>query len=98
MTHAKTITLFEEGRYGPDNSPPEQVTEFIAWLEALLAQVPPEYRSNTMITVKSDGDYDDPLRLLSVWYNRPETEDEARAAGRDMASDYLPHTKQTGWR
>ena len=55
---------------------PEKLVDAIAWLNELLEEIPEEHRSQTIITVESETDYDGHNPRVVIAYRRPETDEE----------------------
>lgn len=54
-------------------TPRERLREFVAWANTLLDGIPEPFRDSA----RMDLDYDDGTNHMSVWYDRPETSEEA---------------------
>lgn len=55
--------------------PPEKATDFIAWLQAKLSEVPEQYRDSATIDFHGDPDADGDK--ITIEWKRPETPEEA---------------------
>lgn len=58
------------------NSPPENLIEFIEWAKVKLEQIPAEYRGTAKIVAEVDSSYDNHYPLITITYQRPETDEE----------------------
>lgn len=56
---------------------PVTVADFIKWTNELRQSVPAEHYDDVMIKFGSDEDWDQPNPQLRIWYERPETPEEA---------------------
>lgn len=69
-----SVTAAEQ--YDPD-FPPENLLGFIAWFDAILANIAEEYRPSATIEISSTSSYyDSHYATINVQYLRPETDDE----------------------
>lgn len=55
---------------------PDKLTEVIGWLASFLSQVPEEYRKE--VCIDFDRNYSDDTTEFSIYYYRPETDEELR--------------------
>lgn len=63
-----------------DAEPPETVEGVIEWLKGLLSDVPAEYRAAVAFEFNKYGsDYDTACGEISIYYDRPETDEEMNA-------------------
>jgi hypothetical protein len=71
-----TITIFASESY-ENNWPSENLIEFKKWVDALIEQVPAEYRPTASIGIGSVSSYEDShYGEIEVSYQRPETDEE----------------------
>ena len=81
----QTTTVWVENNYWWNDSFPVSLEDFAAWVNDVLADVPPEYMGETQVNVESDSESSSVH--LSIWYNRLET-DEEEAKREAQARDY----------
>ena len=72
----KRIKLYESEQFDV-TWPSENAAEFLAWLTELLAKVPAEFLPNAKIEIGSNPCYDSSTANIEIYYDRPETEEEA---------------------
>jgi len=75
MRNNQRVCVYVIGLHGPD-WPPSNATEFIEWLSAKVATVPPEYRESAMIEFEAEDDCGSIDKSIHISYLRPETDDE----------------------
>lgn len=63
-----------------DNYPPENIGQFLLWLNAAIQQIPVECRPSATLTTWLDRDG---LGTVTVSYRRPATDDEIAKRKRD---------------
>jgi hypothetical protein len=71
MTHYRTEHLTFE-RY--INWPPSKATDFIAWMQAKVSEIPEQFRDSATIDFHGDEDRGDEITLK---WKRPEAPEEA---------------------
>ena len=89
MTTNKTgmaiVTVADVEQYNAD-FPPSGLSAFAAWLQDRIAEIPPEYRDSSEIDFGYTYGYDDDVWVtLKIWYERPETPEEASEKARAVA-------------
>ena len=89
----KTTLHYGSGWSNGELGFPSNLSGVITWLQGLLDSVPEEHRSNVIIEFDSDGDYDDPGPKVTIYYERPETDEELRDRQRRNA-DRIKQARQ----
>lgn len=70
----RTITHYESGW---SSERPDNLTEYIAWLEAKLAEIPEQYRASANVEIEACPSYEGSVVLeYRITYTRPETDQE----------------------
>lgn len=72
----KRVNVLSTEKYEPD-FPPENLLNFAAWLQEIVAQIPAEHRVNAVINLDSRTIYDTHYATVEVYYTREETPEEA---------------------
>jgi len=75
----RTIHVFCGEQYDGD-WPPEPAAEFLAWIQAKLAEIPPEHAATAKIEVSSESGYEGSHSgQIEISYTRIETDAEVSA-------------------
>lgn len=74
----KQISIRDVGNYSFDDKLPNTIEGWIKWMSIALKECPTEYQESLRCVLKyKQGYYDSgDSANLSVWYERPETDDE----------------------
>jgi len=79
------IKIFDKEEYDGDWFP-EKASEFMAWFNEKLEQIPAEHRDAARIEIGSIASYEDSHYVtLEISYSRPDTEEEIAANELHMA-------------
>jgi len=82
----KRIVTVKAEQYDPDFAP-GQLQEFVLWSNALLDEIPEEFRATAEIEISSTSSYyDSHYATIEVTYRRPETDEEWEARKQDVAA------------
>lgn len=80
----KQVVVVNAEQYDPD-FPPTPLLEFQAWLEAMIEDIPEEYRGTATVEFDSAGSYyDSHYAKVEISYYRPETDEEWAARRADV--------------
>lgn len=81
----KKIEIRDVEQYDSDFPDKENIQDLIAWLNQCVEEVPPEYRSRIKYEIGTrSGYYDSSYARITVYYFRPETDEEWAARKDDV--------------
>jgi hypothetical protein len=72
----KTVVVFESYESWRDDWMPGALQDAIAWLQEKLASIPEEHQDSAGIEIRGGGGYDGEFPIISITYDRPETDAE----------------------
>jgi hypothetical protein len=78
----RVVTLHQRDIYGSaikDDYGADDLRDFIAFFQGLLAKVPVELVSSAKVEIESYCEYDSSRAQITVYYERPETDEEMAA-------------------
>lgn len=69
------------GRYNQERvgDVPTELDDLIQVLQETRLEIPPEHRANARVSIEPEGDYDNGIDCLSIYYYRPRTPEEIAA-------------------
>ncbi len=73
---ATKIIAYDAAR--DERHPPDNVYEFISFLQEQLALIPAKYRDTAEMDVFADLSWGDPVLVMRMTYSRPESDEEER--------------------
>lgn len=74
------VTVFETPGFDSRSAwPPDNLMGFIEWFQSKLDSVPAEYKGSVIIDMETSQEYDICKVDLSIYYFRPETDEEIEA-------------------
>ena len=68
-------------------SPPENLEQYINWLNDHLESIPEKHRSSAYVEIEAGEEYGSPTLYYSIKYTRPETKEEKNARLHKIAAD-----------
>lgn len=74
------VSVFETPIFNRDRDwPPDDLVGFIAWFQGKLDEIPEQFRGAARVDLSTDYEEGDCYVDLSIYYDRPETEEEIDA-------------------
>lgn len=76
MAKTVKVTLLDASRSDGAGWPPDDLAGAIAWMQSHMAAIPEAHRASAKFEIRASFEYGDPIAMIEVSYERPETAEE----------------------